>query len=71
MNSSTLFLAMEYFPHRDLKKHIEARKMDEREAKKVIHDILVGLKTMHAEGLVHRDLKPEVRDDASFSTGCF
>jgi serine/threonine protein kinase len=61
MNDSTLFLAMEYFPHRDLMRHIEAETMDEHEAKEVVYDILVGLKTIHAEGIVHRDLKPQVR----------
>jgi serine/threonine protein kinase len=60
-NDDTLFLAMEYFPHKDLKGHIGAGPMDEQEAKKIVHDILVGLKIMHAEGIVHRDLKPEVR----------
>jgi serine/threonine protein kinase len=61
MNDSTLFLAMEYFHHGDLKKHIEVRAVNEQEAKKIVYDILVGLKTIHAEGIVHRDLKPEVR----------
>jgi serine/threonine protein kinase len=61
MNSSTLFMAMEYFPHRDLKRHIEAGTMDEQEAKEIVYDILLGLKVMHAEGIVHRDLKLEVR----------
>ena len=61
MNNKSLFLAMEYFPLRDLKTHIGARIVDEEEAKKIVHDLLVGLKVMHAEGIVHRDLKPEVR----------
>lgn len=61
MNDTTLFLAMEYFPHGDLKKNVEARVMDEQEAKKVVHDILVGLDIIHAEKIIHRDLKPEVR----------
>lgn len=61
MNNKSLFLAMEYFPLRDLKRHIEARTVDEEEAKKIVHDLLMGLKIMHAEGIVHRDLKPEVR----------
>ena len=52
---------MEYFPLRDLKRHIKARIVDEEEAKKIVYDLLVGLKIMHAEGIVHRDLKPEVR----------
>jgi serine/threonine protein kinase len=60
MNHSTLFLAMEYFPHKDLKKHIEARTVEEQEARKIVYDILLGLRTIHAEGIVHRDLKPEV-----------
>jgi serine/threonine protein kinase len=61
MNDKSLFLAMEYIPLRDLKRHIEARIVEEEEAKKIVYDVLVGLKIMHAEGIVHRDLKPEVR----------
>jgi serine/threonine protein kinase len=61
MNNKSLFLAMEYFPLRDFKRHIEASTVDEEEAKKIVFDLLVGLKIMHAEGIVHRDLKPEVR----------
>jgi serine/threonine protein kinase len=61
MNNKSLFLAMEYFPLRDLKRQIEATIVDEEEAKKIVYDLLVGLKIMHAEGIVHRDLKPEVR----------
>ena len=61
MNNNSLFLAMEYFPLRDLKRQIEATMVDEEEAKKIVYDLLVGLKIMHAEGIVHRDLKPEVR----------
>ena len=61
MNNKSLFLAMEYFPLRDLKRQIEATMVDEEEAKKIVYDLLVGLKIMHAEGIVHRDLKPEVR----------
>jgi hypothetical protein len=60
-NNKSLFIAMEYFPLRDLKRHIEVRIVDEEEAKKIVYDLLVGLKIMHAEGIVHRDLKPEVR----------
>ena len=52
---------MEYFPLRDFKRHIEASGVNEEEAKKIVCDLLVGLKIMHAEGIVHRDLKPEVR----------
>jgi hypothetical protein len=52
---------MEYFPLGDFKRHIEASRVNEEEAKKIVYDLLVGLKIMHAEGIVHRDLKPEVR----------
>jgi serine/threonine protein kinase len=61
MSNESLFLAMKYFPLRDLKRHIEAGIVDEEGAKKIVYDLLVGLKIMHAEGIVHRDLKPEVR----------
>ena len=61
---------MEYFPLRDLKRHIESRTVNEEEAKKIVHDVLVGLKIMHAEGIVHRDLKPEVRWCTFISLPC-
>jgi serine/threonine protein kinase len=61
MNNKSLFLAMEYFPLRDLKRQIEATIVDEEEAQKIVYDLVVGLKIMHAEGIVHLDLKPEVR----------
>jgi hypothetical protein len=61
MNNESLFLAMEYFPLGDFKRHLEDSGVGEEEAKKIVYDLLVGLKIMHAEGIIHRDLKPEVR----------
>jgi hypothetical protein len=42
MNNKSLFFAMEYFPLRDLKRHIEARIVDEEGAEKIVYDLLVG-----------------------------
>ncbi len=58
-----LFLAMEYFPLKDLGKHLKEGIPDEEGAKKITSDVLMGLKFMHAEGIIHRDLKPEVNYD--------
>lgn len=59
-NSDTLFLAMEYFPLGDLKRHIEDKMLEEGEVKKITYDVLVGLQVMHAANMVHRDVKPQV-----------
>ena len=62
-----IFVAMEYFKHGDLQKHINT-KMPEIQVKIVIAQVLEGLKTMHQLGFTHRDLKPQARHRFPLST---
>ena len=53
-----VYLAMEYFPYGDLEKN--AANIDETGVREITLDLLEGLRIIHAEGFVHRDLKPQV-----------
>ncbi|MCJ1394210.1 hypothetical protein MMC18_007088 [Xylographa bjoerkii] len=53
-----IFLSMEFYPLGDLACHIDGT-ATEVEAKEITSDLLAGLKIMHREGFVHRDLKPK------------
>ncbi|MCJ1377232.1 hypothetical protein MMC17_000324 [Xylographa soralifera] len=57
-NQKDVFLSMEYYPLGDLACHIDGT-ATEVEAKQITSDLLAGLKIMHHEGFVHRDLKPK------------
>lgn len=51
---------MEYFPYGDLQRYL-TRPLPEREAREIISQVLEGLKHMHDNRFIHRDLKPGVR----------
>ncbi|CAG8015659.1 unnamed protein product [Penicillium olsonii] len=54
----SVFIAMEYILHGDLKKHLE-QALPEDQAGQVVRQVLEGLECMHENGFAHRDLKPE------------
>jgi serine/threonine protein kinase len=58
----SVYLAMEYIPMGDLEENALAcgGTIKEAEAKEIAVQILEGLKIMHLENFVHRDLKPKV-----------
>lgn len=58
----SVYLAMEYLPLGDLECNVPPRPgaMSEPEIKEITLQILEGLKIMHMEHFVHRDLKPKV-----------
>lgn len=60
--SECVFLAMEYIPLGDLEENVQALGgvVKEAEVKDITSQILEGLKIMHLEKFVHRDLKPKV-----------
>ena len=63
------YIAMEYFPAGDLRTRIRAG-MDADEALDVTRQIAGALKSMHAVGILHRDLKPGnimLREDGSIA----
>lgn len=51
------FIAMEYFPHGDLKARL-AEPLTEEECLDCLRRIAQALEVVHAEGILHRDLKP-------------
>lgn len=51
------FIAMEYFPCGDLKSRLQ-NPVSEREALEYLERIAEGLAAVHAQGILHRDLKP-------------
>ncbi len=51
------YLAMEYFPHGDLKSRMQVG-VTESEAVRFLEKIAVALSVVHRAGLLHRDLKP-------------
>jgi serine/threonine protein kinase len=56
-DTSDLFLYMEYFELGDLEGHI-TESITEDEVKDITTNLLNGLRIMHSESFVHRDLKP-------------
>lgn len=55
-----VYIAMEYLPLGDLENYVnEHGLLSEEEIKEVTQQILEGLRIMHLESFVHRDLKPQ------------
>ena len=53
------FLVMEYVPGKDLENLYSARPLDEKEAKKLTIELLLGLDYIHGLNIIHRDVKPK------------
>lgn len=68
-DSDSVYLAMEYIPLGDLEHNVPSRpgQLVESEIRLITSQILEGLKIMHSESFVHRDLKPKVTDYLTFS----
>lgn len=58
----SVYLTMEYIPMGDLEQHVSSTSepLVEPEIKVITSQILEGLRIMHLESFVHRDLKPKV-----------
>lgn len=59
--NGTAYMVMDYHPGRTLSEHLAqvGGRMDYRLAAEVVIRILDGLSAAHAEGILHRDVKPE------------
>ena len=55
--SNFAYIAMEYFSHGDLAERLKLE-IDTRTAINYLHQITEGLGAAHAQGIVHRDMKP-------------
>lgn len=61
-DADSVYLAMEYIPLGDLEHNVPSRsgQLAGSEIRLITSQILEGLKIMHSESFVHRDLKPKV-----------
>ncbi len=59
VHQEQVFLAMEYLPGGTLRRWIESEKRSWRETVKMFIEVGHGLAAAHAEGLIHRDFKPD------------
>jgi eukaryotic-like serine/threonine-protein kinase len=54
------FITMEYIEGQDLKSHVaEKNKLSVEESVRIVEQVCLALEAAHAEGVVHRDLKPQ------------
>lgn len=61
----SVYIAMEFIPLGDLEANVTARggALKEPEVRDITVQVLEGLKIMHLESFVHRDLKPKVSSE--------
>lgn len=58
--NGTAYIIMEYLEGRTLKAYLEQKgKLPAKEAKEILHPIITALKSVHAMGILHRDIAPD------------
>ncbi len=58
-DTNTVYMSMEFFELGDLSQYVHTI-LDEDEVQLLAQQLAQGLKIMHGEGIVHRDMKPKV-----------
>ena len=59
-DNDSIYLTMEYLPDGDLHQYLNSPLL-EKDGRRIVSQILEGLRFMHERGFTHRDLKPAVR----------
>lgn len=58
--NQTAYIVMEYLEGKTLKAYLaEVEKLSVDEAKDILHPILIALKDVHEQGIIHRDIAPD------------
>ena len=58
--NQTAYIVMEYLEGKTLKTYLsEVEKLSVEEAKDILHPILIALKAVHEQGVIHRDIAPD------------
>jgi serine/threonine-protein kinase len=57
-DGNTPYLVLEYLIGVDLERYLDSKLLTIAETKLIFADVCAGLRSLHARGLVHRDLKP-------------
>ena len=58
--NQTAYIVMEYLEGKTLKTYLsEVEKLSVDEAKDILHPILIALKDVHEQGIIHRDIAPD------------
>ena len=59
MENSTAYIVMEYMEGMELAEYLKEKgRLSVEEAKEILHPILIALKEIHAQGIMHRDIAP-------------
>jgi hypothetical protein len=60
-DSGTMYLEMEYYEHGSLRNWLETTEPDALQKRAVLRQVLLALACVHNQGIVHSDIKGEVR----------
>lgn len=59
MENSTAYIVMEYMEGMELAEYLKEKgRLSVEEAKEILHPVLIALKEIHAQGIMHRDIAP-------------